>query len=75
MSCYLGYLMANTVGYNQPTTYECVDGQPEYIAGHSGNTNGALFYFVKPDCSSTGTIGHCPPYDANKQLTCVVCSK
>ena len=57
------------------TMYECVDENPEYISGHSANTNGALFYFVIPDCDGDGTIGHCPPYDSNKQLTCVVCTK
>ena len=57
------------------STYECVDKNPEYISGLSDNTNGALFYFVGPDCSGPGTTRHCPPYAANKQLTCVVCSK
>ena len=61
--------------HTHPMTYECVDKNPEYISGQSANTDGALFYFVIPDCSGTGTIGHCPPYDSNKQLTCVVCSK
>jgi len=58
-----------------PTTYECVDQHPEYLTGLSGDTNGALFYFVRTDCSGDGTTGHCPPYHDKKQLTCVVCSK
>ena len=58
-----------------PMTYECVDKDPQYISGLSADTNGALFYFVVPDCDGFGTIGHCPPYASNKQLTCVVCSK
>jgi len=62
-------------GNFHPTTYECVDQYPEYIAGLSGNANGALFYFVRTDCSGEGTTGHCPPYYDNKKLTCVVCSK
>jgi len=45
-----------------PNTYECVDQYPEYIAGLSGNTEGALFYFVRTDCSGGGTTGQCPPY-------------
>jgi len=58
-----------------PTTYECVDQSPEYINGMGGNANGALFWFIRTDCSGEGTTGHCPPYDDKKQLTCVVCSK
>ena len=57
-----------------PSTYECVDENPEYIAGQHAGTNGANLHFVLPDCAEAGTIGHCPPYAANKQLTCVVCS-
>ena len=56
-------------------TYECVDKSPQYITGQHGDTNGALFYFVKPDCSGDGTIGHCPPYADNKFILCAVCTK
>ena len=70
-----GYLMSGHHTQNHGTTYECVDKNPQYISGHSADTNGALFYFVTPDCDGLGTTGHCPPYDSNKQLTCVVCSK
>ena len=45
------------------------------VNGESLNTDGALLYFIKPDCSGAQTIGHCPPYDATKQLTCVVCTR
>ena len=64
-----GYMNAQ-----HPMTYECLDKNPEYISGQSAHTNGAQFYFVIPDCSGTGTIGHCPPY-GHKQLTCAVRSK
>lgn len=67
-----GYLMTGTTKRN---TYECVDEHPEYLQGHSANKNGALFYFVKPDCDGEGDTGHCPPYVAGRQLTCVVCSR
>ena len=56
-------------------TYECVDDSPEYVIGQHANTDGALFYFVKPDCSGDGTIGHCPPYSSNKLILCAVCTK
>jgi len=67
--------MTEQYNHPHPTTYECVDQYPEYITGLSDDTNGALFFFVRTDCSGQGTTGQCPPYDANKQLTCVVCSK
>ena len=70
-----GYLMTDYHTNPHPMTYECVDEHPEYISGHSANTDGALFYFVVPDCDGAGTIGHSPPYASNKQLTCVLCSK
>ena len=57
------------------TTYECIDTHPEYVAGSTDNSDGALFYFVKPDCSGTGRLGHCFPYVEDRQLTCVVGSK
>ena len=41
----------------------------------SSNQDGALLYFVKTDCSGSGDTGHCPPYDEDKQLTCVVCTR
>ena len=57
------------------STFECVDVHMETVDGQSANTGGALFYHVKADCDGTGTTAHCPQYDADKQLTCVVCSK
>jgi len=58
-----------------PSTFECVDAEPEAIIGLGSNTDGALLHFIRPDCSGASTTGHCPPYQANKELTCVVCSK
>jgi len=66
--------MANRHNHGHPATYECVDQYPEYITGMSADTDGALLNFVRASCVY-GTTGHCPPYDASKQLTCVVCSK
>ena len=45
------------------------------FAGMSSNHDGALLYFVKTDCRGSGDTGHCPPYDEDKQLTCVVCTR
>ena len=74
---FVGYLMTEYTGNtnHHRSTFECVDAQPEYINGHFGDTNGALFYFIKPDCEGAGTIAHCPPYVKDRQLTCVICTK
>ena len=64
--------MTEYYGSAHQATYECVDANPEYIAGEHANTNGGLFYFVKADCNRGG---HCPHYEANKEITCVVCTK
>ena len=68
---YNGYLMTAYRG-NYRSTYECVDKDPESVPGlnaHSGNS--AYFYHVEPQCSGLS----CPPYAAEKELTCVVCSR
>ena len=54
-----------------PTMYECVDKNPDSVPGSTANTNGALFYHVEASCN--GML--CPPYDPQKELTCVVCTK
>ena len=55
--------------------FECVDDKPEYIFGAQASTGGGLFYFVSADCDGTGTTGHCPPYEANRAITCAVCTQ
>ena len=45
------------------------------FTGMSSNQDEALLYFVKTDCRGSGDTGHCPPYDEDKQLTCVVCTR
>lgn len=63
--------------HKHPSTFECVDSNPEYLTGSSSNANGALLYFVKPICSGTGTTNHCGGlgYVNDRQLTCVVCTR
>ena len=53
-------------------TFECFDRDPEYLAGQGTNDDGALIYFVRPGCPNGG---HCPPYVADREITCVVCTK
>ena len=66
---YYGYLMANHYRPHR-TMFECMDRYPEAIPGTVGV--GALFWHTEAKC--TGGL-HCPPYDEQKELTCVVCTK
>ena len=67
---YYGYLMANHYNY-QRTMFECVDISPESVPGSVANTEGALFYHTEVKCNGIP----CPPYDTQKEVTCVVCTK
>ena len=69
---YSGYLMSERgLSDRQRTMYECVDKNPDSVPGSVSNANGALFYHVEASCN--GML--CPPYDAQKELTCAVCTK
>ena len=52
--------MAGASGHDAPSMYRCVDEHPQFIhiLGEALNTNGALLYFIVPDCGGTDTIGH-----------------
>ena len=67
---YYGYLMANWVGRRR-TMFECVDHSTQSIPGSTANTEGALFYHTEVKCNGIS----CPPYDTQKKVTCVVCTK
>ena len=70
---YYGYLMAER---SHPSHYramfECVDHSPQSVPGSIANTQGALFYHVEVKCNYGIP---CPPYDTQKEVTCVVCTK
>ena len=69
---YTGYLMANYHGYNGRTLFECIDHQPESVPGLDGfDNNNAFYYHVEATCNSLS----CPPYDAEKEVTCVICTR
>ena len=69
---YSGYLMSERRSSDrQRTLYECVDKNPDSVPGSVSDANGALFYHVEASCN--GML--CPPYDAQKELTCAVCTK
>ena len=68
---YYGYLMTEQTTHYR-SSFNCVDVNPAIVAGGSGNTNGALFYYITATCN----LGlQCPPYVANKAVTCAVCTK
>ena len=71
---YVGYLMSGAQGHTLPTTYECVDKDPESVPGLNsiGWTSGSgIFNHVEASCNGMA----CPPYDSEKELTCVVCTR
>ena len=69
---YYGYLMTEYHGHYPNKQYECVDHNPDVIAGSAKNTNGALFYFVEAVCNHGLPCG---PYVAKRAVTCAVCTK
>ena len=67
---YTGYLMTSFRSHHR-STYECIDKDPESISGLNGtDPYQALLFHVEPICSGLS----CPPYDREKELTCVMCS-
>ena len=68
---YEGYLMTAHHGHSS-RTFVCVDRDAEAASGGVGNQNGGLLYHVEAQC---GTNLHCPHYVAEKEVTCVVCTR
>ena len=68
---YYGWLMAERSHSSQQgrTTFECVDIDAESVTGEG--TNGVSFYHVEPRCGPLP----CPPYEEQKKMTCVVCTR
>ena len=67
---YYGYLMAPFTGNNR-ASFTCVDIDPELVPGEAGNANWSNdAFFVEATCD--GFL--CPPYNPQKELTCVVCT-
>ena len=66
---YRGYLMGGRHNhYNGRTMYECIDKDPQSLGDSQWNS--AIIWHVEPNCDALP----CPPYAAEKELTCVVCS-
>ena len=68
---YYGYLMANYWGHHR-TMFECVDRFPQTVPGSIADRDGASFYHTEVKCSNGIP---CLPYVAQKEVTCVVCTK
>ena len=67
---YCGYLMTEKYTHHR-TAAVCMDKDPEAVRGEAADTNGALFHHTEAVCNGID----CPPYDPEKELTCVVCTK
>jgi hypothetical protein len=68
---YDGFLMAEYISHHYRTEFVCVDSMMEQRLGSGADLNGALFYFTQAKCGSLP----CTPYENNRVVTCVVCSK
>ena len=69
---YYGYLMAErSHPSHHRSTFECVDQSPQSIPGSIANTDGILFFHTEVKCNGIP----CPPYDTQKEVICVVCTK
>ena len=68
---YHGYLMSEYYNHQSPSTFECIDHDAEAVPGSEADTQGGLFYHVEASCNGLP----CDPYDPEKELTCVVCTK
>ena len=66
---YSGYLMTAYHSNEGRLPYECVDKDGESTTGGMGIP--CYLHHVEPDCSDLS----CPPYDAQKELACVVCTR
>ena len=69
---YYGYLMSNHHGHQGRTMYICIDKDPESVPGLNADSNSqCIFDFNEIYCNGFS----CPPYDAQKELTCAVCTR
>ena len=67
---YHGYLVSEYYKAHR-TMFVCVDIAMEPVPGSQADVRGGHFYFVEANCGGLP----CPPYNNDKELGCVVCSK
>ena len=68
---YYGYLASERASHPARSVFSCVDNDPEAIGGTQASRDGALFYHVLTTCNGLT----CPPYENERALSCVVCTK
>ena len=69
---YSGYLMSTpTHGADFRGMFNCIDGTPDVVPGFNTLIYGHSLFHAEARCDSF----KCPPYDAQKELTCAVCTK
>ena len=69
---YRGFLVTSHDGHRRNNVYECLDENAENIPNSQHNTDGALFYHVIGTCAAGAP---CPPFQKNRVIACVVCTK
>ena len=67
---YYGYLMSDHRNHHR-SEFVCVDQAQESVPGSQGSKDCATLYHVEAHCNGMP----CPPYDPEKELMCVVCTK
>ena len=69
---YYGYLTTNNDAHRR-LSFTCLDNSPEGIpgTGTSSTGNTAFLYYTITTCHGLS----CPPYENNRILSCVVCTK
>ena len=70
---YRGYIMTSYIGGDRGRSpFECIDEDQESLPGSASVASGRfVLHHVEAGCSGIP----CPPYDPNKELNCVVCTK
>ncbi|XP_025104532.1 short-chain collagen C4-like [Pomacea canaliculata] len=68
---YTGHVMAGYGDYKASSDYVCIDDSMEVRAGGGQGLDSQRLYYTISMCGSLP----CPPYQNEKILTCVVCSK
>ena len=69
---YTRWLVADRSTHNR-VMFICLDKTPDATIKTSTSIQGARKHHIEAVCSSTGLP--CPPFDATKELSCVVCTK
>ena len=65
--------MSGSQSFALPTEYQCVDKSPESVTGlntAAWGSGSGIFNHVEASCNAMA----CPPYESEKELTCVVCT-